>query len=41
VVGEKGVDPGEARDVLYAIAADPGCTAPVLRPPENPAPPRR
>jgi outer membrane protein assembly factor BamB len=33
VVGEKGTDLGEARDVLYAIAADP--TGSVLRPPED------
>jgi outer membrane protein assembly factor BamB len=40
VVGEKGMDLDEARDVLYAIATDPDCTSsPVLGPPEDPTSP--
>jgi outer membrane protein assembly factor BamB len=41
VNGVKGAGLDSARGVLYAIAADPACTAPDLRPPEDRPPPRR
>ncbi|RPJ36728.1 MAG: hypothetical protein EHM35_07625 [Planctomycetaceae bacterium] len=41
VVGENGTGLDEANDVLYAIAADPTCTTPDLRPREDPPEPKR